>query len=613
LRELWGLKDLGLGRIFQVWRKEKSRFHKIGINAIVQRTMPEGARAIFRFLLRTHLALNLIITKFTGSLTDRQQTELINEGRSLLLQGKLLEARQIFQVCLEKAPVNEDAALWLTRVFLIQGEYLPAQKVLFRALAWHTKSQKLHHQLASLLLATGSFWEAEPEYRKLETSQYATQANLAIADLYFGNAKYDDALGLYKRVLEKDPSNISATVGVDAINHREINAFAKSYENGKAILIIDYLLPVNGRSAGSSRLFEIIKIIREAGYHVTLIALNGEYQMRAQLQLEEMGVETFATDPERLIAWNYKAKASQIPFADLFKKNQYTLGILCRYQIASNYMPVLRHYAPDLPIAVDTVDVHFSREEKKKVLYSLDPSDAKEIKEEELSVYSKADFLITVSKADSDILSRHFPSKPIIIIPLIYSPEPQRYSFNDRKDLLFVGNFVHPPNSDALIQYCSRILPLLRKRLPGIKTYVVGANSLPLLEDFANEDVIITGFVPDLNFFLNRCRVNVAPLRYGAGTNGKILESLATGLPVVTTPVGIEGIADERGMIVATSPEEFVDAIAAVYSDEQLWNSLSSSGRALIEDRFAPDVVKKDIIEFLNAGRGSVHGTRMMN
>ena len=76
-----------------------------------------------------------------------------------------------------------------------------------------------------------------------------------------------------------------------------------------------------------------------------------------------------------------------------------------------------------------------------------------------------------------------------------------RVSFNDRKDLLFVGNFVHPPNSDALIQYCSRILPLLRKKLPNIKTYIVGANSLPLLEDFANDDVIITGFIPDLKHF----------------------------------------------------------------------------------------------------------------
>jgi glycosyltransferase involved in cell wall biosynthesis len=143
------------------------------------------------------------------------------------------------------------------------------------------------------------------------------------------------------------------------------------------------------------------------------------------------------------------------------------------------------------------------------------------------------------------------------------------------------------------------MLPLLRNKLPEVKTFVVGANSLPLLEDFANNDVIITGFVPDIKYFLDRCRVNVAPLRYGAGTNGKILESLAAGLPVITTPVGVEGIADDRGMIVAATPEEFVDAVVKAYNDEGLWNSMSNSGRDLVKDRFAPDIVKKDIIDFL--------------
>ncbi len=599
-----GALRLGPGRIFELWNTEKSRFRKIGLNAIVQRTMPEGARTIFRFLSRTHIALSWAITKlpFAGSLTSEQQAELINQGRNFLLQGNLHEAAHNFQLCLKKAPLNETAALLLTRVLLIQGEYLQAQKILFRALAWHSKSLQLHSQLASLLLATGSFWEAETEYRKLETSPNMTQANLALADLCFADAKYEDALNHYKRVLQKDPANISATVGIESLNHKTIVPFVNSHDNDKAVLIIDYLLPVKGRSAGSTRLFEMIAIIRNAGYHVTLIARNGEYQQRAKMQLEEMGVETFATDPDRLIAWNYKTKAKPIPFAELFKKNKYILGILCRFELASHYLPVLREHAPELPVAIDTVDVHFSREEKKSVLYARDLSSAKNLKAEELSVYDKADTLIAVSKADADILRQHFPLKRIVVIPLIYDPEPNRVSFKDRKDLLFVGNFVHPPNSDALIQYCSRILPLLRKKLPNIKTYIVGANSLPLLEDFANDDVIITGFIPDLKHFLDRCRLTVAPLRYGAGTNGKLLESLAAGLPVITTRVGMEGIADERGMIVAADPEGFVDGIVRLYNDEALWNSMSESGRALIESRFASQVVKEDILEFLELG-----------
>lgn len=607
LRDLRGIHGLALIResassklrLYQIWKSEKSRFHKIGINAIVQRTMPEGARTIFRFLSCSNLVLSWVAAKFRGSLTHEQQAELIQQGRNFLSQGKLEEASDNFELCLKKAPLNEDAALWLTRVLLIQGEYLAAQKILFRALAWHSKSLKLHQQLASLLLTTGSFWEAEAEYRRLQRLPNATYANLALADLYFGDAKYEEALNQYKHVLEIDPTNISAIVGIDSINEKSELPIVNSCDTGKAILIIDYMLPVTGRSAGGSRLFEMIKIVRSMGYHVTLIARNGEYQSRAKMQLQEMGVETYATDPAQLVAWNYKTKAEPIPFGKLFKKNQYILGILCRYELATHYLPVLRQHAPDLPIAIDTVDVHFSREEKKNVLYARDLSESKNQKEEELSVYAKADYLIAVSKADAEVLKQYFPSKPITIIPLIYSSETQRFSFNDRKDLLFVGNFVHPPNSDALIQYCSQILPGLRKRLPNVKTYIVGANSLPLLEDFASDDVIITGFVPGIKYFLDRCRLNVAPLRYGAGSNGKILESLAAGLPVITTPVGVEGIADERGMIIAANADEFVDGIVRLYNNEALWKSFSEAGQALIRNRFAPEVVKETILQFL--------------
>lgn len=596
---------------------------------------------MFRFLTRTWLAILWARTKlpFVESLTPATQAGLLKEGRDQLVQGRIEEAARIFESCLKKAPLNEEAALWLTRTRLIQGDYLEAQRILFRALAWHSQSSRLHHQLAGLLLATGSFWDAETEYRKLvETSPTgSTQALLALADLSVGDARYEDAFAFYKRVLKHDSFNIPALLGTvecagfvesasdlvaeikskhagnrlldiafqtEPVSQKEFQASndipVKNHRPANAVLIIDYYLPATDRSAGSSRLFEIIKLIRNAGYHVTLIARNGEYQKRTKLQLEDMGIETYATDPERLIAWSYRSKAEPIQFSQLFKKNHYVLGIVSRHELAGVYLPLLRKHAPGLPVAIDTVDVHFRREEKKGVLYGRDRLFAQTSKKEELLVYGKADSLITVSEAEAEILRKHFPSKRILVIPLIYRAHLQRFPFGDRKDLLFVGNFVHPPNSDAFIDYCARILPLLKRKLSNVKTYVVGANSLPLLEDFASEDIIITGYVPSLKPFLNTCRVNVAPLRYGAGTNGKILESLAAGLPVITSPVGAEGIADERGLIIAEEPEEFVDGIVRLYNNEELWNSMRDNGQALIENRFTPRVVREKIAELLS-------------
>ena len=149
---------------FRLLLAEKSNISKIGLYAIVQRTMPETARSISRRLMRLHLGVLSYASRFhqTGSAT-------IEQGCSYLRQGLIEQASSEFRTLLKKHPINEDAALWLTRTLLIQGNYLEAQKILFRAIAWHSDSIPLRRQLAGLLFSTGSYWEAEAEFKRLLT------------------------------------------------------------------------------------------------------------------------------------------------------------------------------------------------------------------------------------------------------------------------------------------------------------------------------------------------------------------------------------------------------------------------------------------------------------
>ena len=453
-----------------------------------------------------------------------------------------------------------------------------------------------------------------------------------LAALAFGEARYGDAFEWYRRALKVDPKNLVASLGIiecsryierpqafgseldqshvtqAALRKNQLDKSgpsvqsAKSAESSKskklAVLIIDHYLPSIGSSAGSIHLYEIIKLFCDAGVHVTVIGRNGEYQKRSKIQLESMGVELYATDPERLVAWNYKSASEEIDFSRLLKKHRYVLAFLTRYNIAEVYMDLLRKLSPDLPIAIDSEDVHFVREERKESLYESH-SGASSLRSKELEIYSRADCLIAVSDPDAEVLKRHFPGKKVSTLPLIYPINRSEVPFSERKDLLFVGNFVHPPNSDAVVHFNGRILPLLRKKLPGVKTYIVGSNSIPLLEGFASDDLILTGYVPTMQPFLDSCRINIAPLRYGAGMNGKVLESMAAGLPIVTTPVVAAGIANQEGMLIAEDPEDFVDAIVHLYNDEQLWNSIRTKAYDLVQSRFTPQVIAKQIDELL--------------
>ena len=132
------------------------------------------------------------------------------------------------------------------------------------------------------------------------------------------------------------------------------------------------------------------------------------------------------------------------------------------------------------------------------------------------------------------------------------------------------------------------IMPLLRERLPGIKFYIVGSNPPEEIKALAADDIVIVGFVDQLNYFLERMRVSVAPLRYGAGIKGKIGTAMAIGLPVVATPVAAEGMSLIHGenILVADGAKSFADAVARLYCDEDLWVRISKGAINFAKDNW---------------------------
>lgn len=369
------------------------------------------------------------------------------------------------------------------------------------------------------------------------------------------------------------------------------------------ILFIDQHLPLFDRSSGENRTFQMLRLMKEDGHDVTFLARDGHYQQRYRRALEQMGVETYATDPARTLSWDREAGARRVEIGSLLKQRQFSLAIVARYEIAEVYLPILHKHMPSLPVVVDSVDVRFLRERRKAALYhgTEDP-----IRAAETEVYRQSDGVITVTEEDRSVLlgEAGLGNKPVFVIPTIHVPAVDPPPFASRKDLLFVGNFLHPPNSDAMIHFCGTILPLIRRRLPEVRLLIVGANGWLIAGQVRREGVIVTGYVPSILPFLDGCRVSVAPIRYGAGMKGKIGEALAHGLPVVTTPTGAEGFAAvEQHLLVQEEPESFADAVIRLYSQEELWNRLSRESRLHAERHYSPAAVRPLISGLLEAYR----------
>jgi glycosyltransferase involved in cell wall biosynthesis len=152
--------------------------------------------------------------------------------------------------------------------------------------------------------------------------------------------------------------------------------------------------------------------------------------------------------------------------------------------------------------------------------------------------------------------------------------------FDQRKDILFVGAYNHPPNIDAARFLAHEIMPLLRVSGLGINLILAGSNPTDLITSLQADDIKVVGYVEKLEPLLNCSRIMVAPLRYGAGIKGKVGSAMMAGLPVVASSLAAEGmgVISNEHVIIADGADAIAQAILDLYSNKILWSSLRSGG-----------------------------------
>jgi glycosyltransferase involved in cell wall biosynthesis len=177
-----------------------------------------------------------------------------------------------------------------------------------------------------------------------------------------------------------------------------------------------------------------------------------------------------------------------------------------------------------------------------------------------------------------------------------------RKPFAERHDLVFVGGFQHPPNTDAVTWFVRDVFPLVRAKLPDVKFHVIGSKVPASITALADEHVIVHGYVEDIAPYMDDCRVSVAPLRYGAGVKGKVNMAMSYGLPVVATPAAVEGMHVEPGqdVMVAADADAFADAVIRVYGDADLWGTLSARGLDNVRRHFSFDAAREALRRILS-------------
>ncbi len=242
----------------------------------------------------------------------------------------------------------------------------------------------------------------------------------------------------------------------------------------------------------------------------------------------------------------------------------------------------------------------------------------------EVAAILRSDLTLMISPAEIDLLQQTFRIDPALLLdspfmhPVISAEQQSRLpTFEQRQHFIVIGNFRHAPNWDAVLWLKQTLWPLIRNRLPNAELHVYGAYPPPKATQLHNpaQGFLIRGWADDVNQVMQQARVNLAPLRFGAGLKGKLVDALACGTPSVTTSIGAEGMGGEFGwpQPVTDTPETFANLAVELYTEAHQWNNCQQQGFELHNRRFDFDRHAETLIQRLKQLRQELDSHRLAN
>jgi glycosyltransferase involved in cell wall biosynthesis len=371
----------------------------------------------------------------------------------------------------------------------------------------------------------------------------------------------------------------------------------------KSVLFVSPVWPERSSSAAGVRTADLIASFQSRAYDVAYASPSAANDHTRLIQ--DAGIAAFECPPN-----------NESAFADVLAATRPSVLIFDRFYAEEMFSFRVKDLVPKALRVLDMQDIHFLREGRQAVAKAAgagiadvmatrpdatSPSCLREI----ASIY-RSDLTLVVSPVELDLLAGHYgvPRERLALAPFFAPPSPHEAApvpYNVRNHFIMIGNFRHPPNFDSVRWAVAEVWPRLRAALKGSS----GASEAPELHIYGSyapqaatelhrpsQGVHFKGFAPTLDI-MTQYRVCLAPLRFGAGLKGKIVESWWHGLPVCTTAVGAEGMtAADAGDDGADSPwgglyggataEELAADAARLYTDQELWESCQRAGFSLL-------------------------------
>lgn len=352
----------------------------------------------------------------------------------------------------------------------------------------------------------------------------------------------------------------------------------------KQLLIIGYVWVEPKSSAAGSRMLQLIELFLKNNYKVTFA--SPAQKSEKSLNLKEIGADEVAIT------------LNSTSFDDFVTELNPTVVLFDRFMMEEQFGWRVAENCPEALRVLDTEDLHFLRKTrhqqlKKEEEFSnealLNSDDAKR----EIASILRCDISLVISAYEIKLLKEVFKvdEKLLYYLPFLHNKIDEAVvnkwkSFDERKNFVFIGNFFHAPNIDAVLTLKKYVWTAIRKRLPKAEIHVYGAYATQQINQLHNkkEGFIIKGYAEDAVEVVRSAKIVLAPIRFGAGIKGKLTEAMICGTPSVTTTIGAEGMYGDLSWngFIEDNFKEFSERSVELYSNEELWKQFQLNGIAII-------------------------------
>jgi glycosyltransferase involved in cell wall biosynthesis len=386
--------------------------------------------------------------------------------------------------------------------------------------------------------------------------------------------------------------------------------------NSKQLLIIGFVWPEPRSSAAGRRMMELITLFQQQGWRVTFASAASKTPHMEELEQKGIATKTIKLNSASFDTYISDLNPDMVLFDRFVTEEQFG------WRVAEQCPQALR--------ILDTEDLHCLRRARKDAVYNGqdfatdDLLDRKDAKREIASIY-RCDLTLMISKFEMQLLQNTFGIDPALLhyLPFILEPitedSRQRWpDFEQREHFVTIGNFRHDPNADSVEYMYADIWPHIRKELPNAELHIYGAYPGQRVEQLHSpaNGFYIKGRAKDAEAVVRNARLCLAPLRFGAGLKGKLIEAMQCGTPSITTPIGAEGIVEEEGAWageIVEKPQDIVDASVALYNNKTQWLDAQKKGQQIIKNRFAEPSLGNKFINTIRDLQDNISGHRRRN